>query len=648
MAGDDKAQNKKTTELTQGEVLDTYPKFLLHDYKNYPDRIAMRKKDFGIWNIYTWAECYQNIKHFALGLTSLGLKEGDKVCILGENDPEWIWAELAVQAMRAIPTGIFVDSMPDEIKYQVQHSQSSFVLAKDQEQTDKLLKIKDEIPFIQKVIYWEPKGMWAYEDNPWIMDFKDVMKLGEEYEQTHPGLFEESIAQGKADDPCVICYTSGTTGLPKGVRVSHDYIINSVRKLRIMAPYAEEDEYLSFSPPAWLVEQFFGIGSWLLNRIRMNFAEEIETVLEDLREIGAVMFLFGARQWEDLISRVQARINDTSAYRRLIYNLSLPVGYNIADFRMRERRQPSLFWRIVYGICNFACFRPIRDYLGLSKLKTGVTAGSILGPEQFRWFRAIGVNIVDIYGTTEATPTSGYGIVKPGTGGQVTPEAELRISDEGEVLEKVPHIFDGYYRDPEATAARVTNGWVSTGDCGTLDDEGYVIIYDRLKDMVNLKGGGKYSPYWVENRLKFSPYIKDGMVVGGEDKDYLFAIITIDFVNVGRWAERKRIPYTTYVDLSQKPEVYDLVYADVDRVNKTLPPNAKLKRYSILHKEFDPDEGDLTRTRKIKRTGLEQRYAKLIDAAYKGESQVMVEAAVTYQDGRKGKITTAINIKEVE
>jgi long-chain acyl-CoA synthetase len=346
---------------------------------------------------------------------------------------------------------------------------------------------------------------------------------------------------------------------------------------------------------------------------------------------------------------VQMKINDTNVIKRLLYKLCLPIGYKIADFKLEQRKKPTLFWQFLYMIADWVCFRPIRDHLGLQKVRTGITGGSSLGPDIFRWFRAIGINIKEGYGLTEINPVAIHGdIVKAGTVGPPVPGVTVRISNEGEILVSSDAKFQGYYKQPEEAAKMVVDGWVKTGDAGTFDEDGHLIILDRVKDMLLLKEGQKFSPTYIENRLKFSPYVKDVMVIGGEEREYIFAIINIDFDNVGRWAERNKIPYTTYVDLSQKTEVYDLIQRDVERVNKTLPSGARVKKYALLHKEFDPDEGELTRTRKLRRSFLEDRYGNLINAAYEGQAKVTTEAQVTYRDGRRGSVTTDINIRTLE
>jgi long-chain acyl-CoA synthetase len=646
--------------LASTQKLDTLPKYLLSNYREYGKSVTMRKKDFGIWNSYTWEDCYKAIKYFALGLTSLGLKKGDKVVILGDNDLQWYWAELAAQSMGGAAVGIYIDCMPDEVKYIVENSDSVFVVAKDQEQVDKFLisykdrlgkdhaPIKEELPAIKKLIYWEEKGLWDYND-PWLLKWDNVLDIGKKYEESHPTLFEDTILAGDSKDIAVICYTSGTTGLPKGVLVSHEYLVKGSIAGQNTRDIQLNEEYLSFIAPAWIAEQS-GIAGWLTCVARVNFPESPDTVMYDLREIGAASFMFGPPQWEGLLKMVQVRINDSSWIKRFVYKICLPVGYKVADQEMALHK-PNIFWKALYGICNFICFRPVRDYLGLSHLKIGITAGALLGPDPLRWYHAIGVNLNQVYGLSEVNP-----VTLPLKGSVIVPETvsplgvgvEVRITNELEILARGQSKFSGYYKMEKESAEKVINGWVQTGDGGNIEDHyGQLVIYDRLKDMLTLKDGSKYSPTYISNALKFSPYIKDCVAIGDETKDYIFAIVVIDFESVGRWAEKNRIPYTTLNDLSQRKEVYKLIEPDIVRVNKVLPKAAQIQKYLILYKEFDADEGELTRTRKVKRSFIEQRYAELINAAYEGKEAVETEAEVKYRDGTIRKITTTVNIRSV-
>jgi len=630
-------------------VEDTLPKLLKRNCELYGDkRVAMRVKDRGIWQEYTWKDYYEKVKCFSLGLTSLGLKAGDKVSILGENKPQWYWAELAVQASGAVAVGIYTDCTPPEVKYFVEHSDSTFVVVHDQEQVDKLLQIKDELPLLKKVIYWDPKGMWYYKD-PVLISFDEVLELGRKYEETHPGLFEENVEKGKADDIAVLCYTSGTGGLPKAAMLPHEGLTAVEEGWAAVDPWDESDEYLSFLPPAWVTEQAIGIAGGLVTGMKVNFPEEPETVQENIREIAPQVLFYGPRLWESVTRTIQAKITDTTRLKRFLYHLFLPVGYKVSDLRL-ARKKPSLLWRALYLVGDGVLFRPLRDKVGMSKIKYAYTAGAAVSPDIIRLFQAIGVNIKQLYGGSEVGLVTLHrdGDIRPETSGTVLPISEIKLSDEGEILVKNKYMFAGYYKNPEATQVTMKEGWFYTGDFGYIDEAGHLIVMDRMADVRGLAGGRKFSPQYVEVRLRFSPYIKDVMVVGGEDKEYVTAIVNIDIENVSRWASARRIAYTTFTDLSQKPEVIDLIRGDLARVNKILPEWSRIRKFVNLHKEFDPDEAELTRTRKLRRTFVEDRYSDLINALYGEEPEFVVEASVTYRDGRKGVMTTSIKITPVD
>jgi long-chain acyl-CoA synthetase len=631
------------------DTLDTIPKWLQHTAQRYGTKhIAMRKKHLGIWRSFTWAESFQRVKHLALGLMSLGLERGDKVCIIGDNDPEYFWAQLAIQAAGGVAVGIFTDSAPNEIQYIVHHSDSVMVFAKDQEQCDKLLQIRSQIPAVRGVIYWEEKGLWNYQD-PWLSSFAEVVALGRDLDQGEPTRFDQRLAQGRADDLAIFCYTSGTTGLPKGAMISHQNLINGTLLYNEVDRRRDTDEYLSFLPPAWITENVLGLSVHIINGMIVNFPEEPETVQENLREIAPCALLFSSRLWESLVSMVQARIADTSWLNRLLYRLFMPVGYRVADLRFGQGRVP-LWWRFLYWLGDLAIFAPLRDKLGLIRVQSAYSAGAALSPDVVRFFRAIGVNIKNLFGSTEAIiHTLHVGSdIKFETVGVPPPGMQIRIAEDGEILVKGPTVFQGYYKNPEATAKALEDGWFHTGDAGYLREDGHLIYLDRVKDLLELATGDKFSPQYIEGRLKFSPYVKDAMAIGGHERAYVTAIINIDFANVGHWAEKQRLAYTTFVDLSQRPEVYDLIRQDVQQVNQTLPPPARVRRFVLLHKEFDPDEGDLTRTRKLRRGVLEERYRALVEAMYNGQSEVCVSAPVKYRDGRTGTIETAVRVCSLE
>jgi long-chain acyl-CoA synthetase len=630
--------------------LDTLPKCFLAKVQQYPDdRVAMRQKDLGIWRDITWRESHEHVKQFALGMVSLGLQRGDKVCIIGDNDPQYFWAQLAVQAAGGVAVGIFTDSVPREIQYVVDHSDATFVLAKDQEQCDKLLEIRHQVPEVQRVIYWEDKGLWSY-DEPWLISFEEVEALGRSQDQKQPRLFQEFVAQGRGDDLAVFCYTSGTTGLPKGVMIDHSNLISGCDLTMNVDPRTDMDNYVSFLPPAWITENVLGLTVHLRTGMIVNFPEAPETVQENIREVAPQALLFSARLWENMVAMVQMRMTDSSAINRLLYRIFMPVGYKVARMRFEDRQPVSLPWRLLYALGDWAVYQPLRDKLGLIKVKSAYSSGAAISPDVIRFFRAVGVNIKQLFGSTEAqVHTLHIGDdVRFETVGVPIPGMDVKIADDDEILVRGPTMFRGYYKDPETTADKLKDGWFHTGDAGHFGEDGHLIYLDRVKDLIQLAGGERFSPQYIEGQLKFSPYVRDAMAIGGADKPYVTGIINIEFDNVGRWAEGRGLAYTTFVDLSQKPEVYDLIGADVERVNRTLPPPARMRKFVLLHKEFDPDESELTRTRKLRRTYMEDRYKLMIDTMYSGGEEVRVKAEVRYRDGRTGVVDTSVRVRTLD
>ncbi len=627
---------------------DTIPKLIMRNYEKWGQRTAMCMKNFGVWRRYSWQEYYEKVKYFSLGLISLGLEPGDVVCIIGDNELEWFWGEFATQAAGGIVTGIFVDSIPSEVKYVAEHSSGAkFAIVNDQEQTDKFLEIKDELPLLKKVIYWDPKGLRNYDD-PILTSFTEVINLGREHEQAHPGLFEQNVTKGKGDDLAFIYYTSGTTGLPKGAMLTHQALINTAQAFIDRYPLSENDDLISNFPAAWVGDSFFATIPHLLSGARLNFPEEPETVAEDTREVGPNFVIYGPRQWESLVSEIQVKMFDAHPLKRFVYHLFLPVGYKIADFNFQGKK-PNLFWRALYGIAYLLLFRALKDQLGLSRVRFAVTGSSVLSLDTFRLIHAIGVELRQNYGSTEAGLISshGEGEIKFESVGRPALGTEVRITDEGELLVRNNSLFNGYHKDSQKTVETLVDGWCRTGDAVNIDDDGHLLFIDRLEHMGQLSSGIKYAPQYVEGRLRFSPYIKDAMVIGGKDKEFVSAILNIDFAMVGKWAERNRIPYTTFVDLSQKEEVANLVQKDLVRVNGYLPEPARVRRFVLLHKEFDADEAELTRTRKLRREFMEERYKELIKAIYEAGKEINVKAPVTYRDGRKGVVTTSIKVRHI-
>jgi long-chain acyl-CoA synthetase len=646
--GEGSPMNKQISQENNNKG-DTWPKVLKYNYEKYGDRHkAMRQKHFGIWQSYTWQDYYFSVKYLALGLLSLGFKAGDKLLIVGDNAPEWYFAELAAQSVHGISVGLYSDLTELEIKHISTNSESTFVFVEDQEQIDKFFQIKNELPLLKKIIYWRYKGLSHYQD-PTLIGYREVLELGRDYEKNNPGLFEEKIAGGNADDICSLIYTSGTTcEVPKGAMHSFKTIRYGSEYFLHLDPWHETDNIVSYLPPAWIFEQWFGLGCHLLSGSTINFPEEADTQQQDIREIGPTMILYSPRLWERQASWVQTRIQGADFLKKSTYRLFVSVGYNMADFKFKKQK-PGLLWRLLDALGNLFLFRPIRDSLGLPNARICYTAGSMLSPDVIRFYHALKVPLKSLYGSTEGGALAGASNddIRPDTVGPLNPGVEAGITEAGEIISRQPGTFLGYYNDPAATMEVLEDGWFHSGDSGYFTDDKHLVFVDRLKDIVELTCGDKLAPQDVESRLKFGPYIKDAWILAGPGREYPSAIIIIDHENVGHWADGRKVPHTTFTDLSQKLEVYELVAQEIARVNKDLPTGCRVRKYVNLHKEFDPDESELTRNRKLRRTFLEKRYGGLIEAIYSGKTEVPIEGQIKYRDGRMGIIKTTISIKPV-
>lgn len=629
---------------------DTLPKLLIRNAEQIGGKVAMQKKTLGVWRQYTWKECSQRVKYLSLGLIGLGLEHGNRAAILGDSEPSWYWAQFSIQAAGGVSVGLFTDALASELQYVIGHSGSKYIIAGDQEQVDKMLEIKDELPNLKRVIYWDPNGLWNYDD-PILTSYEEVMELGREYEEAHPGAFEESVASGKGDDLAILSYTSATTGnVPKGVMLSHAGLMRGTERVVPVLGVDEDGAYFSVFPGAWLGEQVWGLGMHLTTGNRVCFAEEPETMLQNLREISPTVVPFSPRQLEDLISNVQVKMTDAAFLKRLCYHLFSPVGYKLADMKL-AKESSSPFWKWLYALANLIVFRPLKDKLGFAEQTKSIwSGGSALSPDAAKFFSAIGLNLRIGYAATEG---GGFHCAHRGDDfrsesvGPPLVGAEIRITSEGEMLLGGGTAL-GYYQNTELTSEAFGGGWFHTGDASYITDDGHVVFIDRVSELGELASGYRYSPTFIEGKLKFSPYIKDAVSIGGKGRDYLSAIINIDFENIGKWAEAQQIGYTTFVDLSQKKEVAAIIKKDIERVNKVLPEQSRVRKYVLLHKEFDPDEAELTRTRKLRRRFFEERYQELIEAIYQGREEVKVEAPVRYRDGRTGVVTTGLRINSIE
>ena len=624
----------------------TTPKLLLANHQKWADKVWMRKKELGFWREYTWKEACGNIKNFSQGLMSLGFQRGDVMAILGDNDPHWFWGQLAAQAAGGVVTGVFSSSGAKEVKYFLEHSDAKIVVAQDQEQVDKILEIKDELPLVKKVIYWDPKGLRGYDD-PILASFDSVAEIGVEYGKAHPGVFEESIAKGRISDLALLMYTSGTTGVPKAAMVSYASLVSSNTSFYAVNPITETDEWVSFILPGWSAEQGLGLLASLNRGVKMSFPESQATVQENIREIGATVLMYPSRLWEMTAATIQNKISETTFLKRQAFRLCLPIAYRAADAKCSGEKL-GWMWRIPHWIARLLVFDPLRDKLGLLKINVAFTAGSALGPDVFRLITAIGVDLRQLYGMTEIGVSQHTGSdIKVDSVGLIYPGTMVRITDDGEILARGGSQVLGYYKNTKATEEAFAGGWYHTGDAGHLDEDGHLYYLDRVEYMARLSDGTKFAPQYIESRLKFSPYIKDAFVVGDETRSYIGAAININYDNVGHWAENKRITYTTFADLSQKPEVCRLIEGEVKNLNMKLPGGQRIRRFVNMPKELDPDEAELTRTMKLRRRLVEERYKDFIAALYGEKERVAMDVPVFYRDGRRAVVKAEITVNHV-
>ncbi len=626
----------------------TIVKLLVERARARPAQPAMREREKGIWQLYTRADVLARVRALALGFLELGLRRGETVAVLSDNRPEALWTIYAVQAVGGIPVPVYQDAVAREVQYVVDHSDARFVHAEDQEQVDKLVETRARLPKVERVLYDDPKGLRRY-DGGWLLALAEVERRGREADARDPGRFDALVAAGRAEDVAIICYTSGTTGAPKGAMLRHANMLASAAGFLQRDPLPEGAELLSYLPLAWVGEVMYSVALATLAGLTVNFPEEPETVLANIREVGPHVYLGPPRLWENSYSQIRVRIDDSTRLKRWIFARFMPLGEAVARRRMEGRPVP---WRLRAGrwLGEWLLFGPLRDQRGAGRMRYAYTGGAPLAPEIVLFYRGLGANLKQIYGQTENCAFccgQADDAVKLGTVGTPFPGVELRLTEAGEICSRGPTIFAGYYKDPAATAAVVRDGWLHSGDAGFFDPDGHLVVVDRLKDVTRLADGTTLAPQFIENKLKFSPYVKEAVVVGPE-RPFVAALVNIDLETVGKWAERRGLAYTTYADLAQKPEVYDLVHREVERVNRDLPAPLRIRRYLLLHKELDPDDEEITRTRKLRRGVIGRKYGPLIEALYEGSPLVSVTAEVTYQDGRKAVTETKLAIRSVD
>ncbi len=627
------------------------PQLLRWRVKQSGDKVALREKDFGRWNAYTWSDYYDHVRKAGLGLEKIGFKPGDKIAIIGDNIPELLFVAVGAQAVGGISAGLYQSSLPDEIEGILNYMGVSLVFCDDQEQVDKLREIRERIPQVKKVVYEDPRGMRSYRTDDWFMFIDDLYRLGEEAHQADPDRFEQLVDRGRADDVCHLCLTSGTTGLPKGAEMMHRNYINMGVQITKVDHLEPTDEYLSFLPFAWIGEQMNAFGVAMATGITVNFPESVETAMEDLKEIGP-HFMFGApRIYETIRSQIWLKIDESYGLNRACYHYFMKVGEQAATYRMAGKSLPP-FLAFRAWIGKTVIFRPLINQIGFLRLRRAYTGGAALGPDLFTFYQALGVNLKQIYGQTEITGIAYMhrdGDIRNDTVGIPLPETECKISDEGEILSRSPSVCRGYYELPDKTEELLDGGWLHSGDAGYIDEQGHLVVIDRLSDVMHNHRGEMFSPQFLENKLKFSPYIKEA-VIFGDQMEFVSALINIDAIIVGKWAEDRGISFTTYMDLSLKTEVADLIREQIETFNRTVEkPHFKIRRWAMLYKLLDVDDGELTKTGKIRRKFVREKYVDLYDTLYnEAIGEKTVEAQFQYQDGQTTTVETQLPFYTME
>lgn len=630
--------------------IDTLPKQLRENARRFPQRVALREKRFGIWQSLTWSEYLDRVRDFALGLVCLGFERGDRLIIIGDNRPEWVVGELAAQALGGASTGIYQDSVAEEIAYIAGLVEAKFIIVEDQEQVDKLSEIREQLPSVRYLIYFDPRGLRSYTED-YLTTFPDVEAQGRDYHRQYPDYFRHAVDAGQGSDTAIISTTSGTTSRPKLAKVTHDNLLSMADGMIACDAFAPDDEFVSFLPLAWIGEQMMSMACGMRVGFALNFPEETDTVQTDLREIGPQIMFAPPRIWENMLSQVQVKIEDTDRFKRWMFNRALATGQRLADKKFNKQPLSGMD-RLEAWLARKLVFGNLLNQLGLVRIKWAYTAGAALGPDVFRFYHGLGVNLKQGYGQTE---TTGICVVhrdddiKFQTVGTPVKGVEVKTDDSGEIMVRGPVCFSGYFRNDDATRETITpDGWVRTGDAGYFDESGQLIVIDRVKDVMTLHNGTRFSPQFIENKLKFSPYVREAVVLGGGDYPYVTGMINIDFGTVGKWAENNKIAYTTYTDLAQKPQVYTLIRREVERTNADLPPAAQIQRFLLLYKELDADDAELTRTRKVRRGFVAQRYHELVSALYGDQEIIDLETSITYQDGRTANLQVRVRIERME
>ncbi|MGF6311209.1 long-chain acyl-CoA synthetase [Bradyrhizobium sp. i1.8.4] len=621
---------------------DTFPKMLRLNAKEHGQEIALREKDFGLWREFTWNDYQTRTHDFAFGMVELGLGRGDVIGIIGDNRPDWVAAEIASHAIGAMSLGLYRDVLDEEAAYLLTYGEAKLVFAEDEEQVDKLLGLADRVPNLKHIVYSDPRGMRKYDD-PRLMEAGKLVALGRDRAAREPGLYERLVDATSGEDVAILCTTSGTTANPKLAMLSAGRVLRHCATYLAFDPKGPDDEYVSVLPLPWIMEQIYALGKALLSRMKVNFVEEPNTMMNDFREIAPTFVLFAPRVWESIAADVRAGVMDASPFKQRLYELGMKAG--LAALAEGKR---SMF-------ADQLLFRALRDRLGFTRLRSAATGGAALGPDTFKFFQAMGVPLRTLYGQTEllgAYTLHPEGKVDPDTTGvPMADDIEIRIDNAdvngvGEIVVRHPNMFHGYYKNPEASVADIKDGWMHSGDAGYYNDNRQLVVIDRIKDLAETSRGERFSPQYIENKLKFSPYVAEAVVLGA-GRDALAAMICIRYSIISKWAEKNRISFTTYTDLSSRPEVYALLKKEVETVNATLPPAQRISRFLLLYKELDADDGELTRTRKVRRGVINEKYADIIDAIYRGKASIPVDTVIRFQDGTTQRVRTTLEVVDL-
>ncbi|KAA0259438.1 long-chain fatty acid--CoA ligase [Deferribacter autotrophicus] len=628
-------------------IKETLLEYFLENYRSKKDKVALREKDYGIWKEISWSEYFKKVALLAIYFEQFGIRKGDTIAIIGDNKPEWVIAEFAAQLIRAYPVGIYQDSVVEEVEYLLTKTGAKMVIAENQEQVDKVLEVASKHSLIKKIIYYDNRGMYLYDDEK-LENFENIVNKDVDIEILEK-YFEDKLRLVSSDDIAVMCTTSGTTSKPKVAMLTHRNLIFMSTSLAKADPKYDTDEFVSFLPLPWIGEQMMSVASAQIFGFVVNFPESYETVENDMKEIGPHIIFSPPRVWENMASSVFMKMMDSTPFKNFVFNKCIKIGYEYADLKF-QKKSPTLYQKIKYALAYIMLFRKLKERLGFSNLRSAMTGGAALGPDTFRFFHAIGVNLKQIYGQTEI---SGISCIHRNDDidftsvGRPIEGTEIKITEDGEIISRSPAVFAGYYKDEEATKEVLRNGWLYSGDAGYFDENGKLVVIDRKKDLMYLSNGTMFSPQFIENKLKFSPYIKEAVTLGNK-RDYITAILNIDMGIVGKWAENNKIAYTTYTDLAAKDEVYELIADEVRKVNSDLKDEHQIKKFVLLYKELDADDGELTRTRKVRRGFIEEKYKEIVEALYSDKKEINIVATIKLQDGRERKINTVLKIYFLE